>query len=113
MKQNFDLSHMLTRSGFGFILIILLIGGLTSCGTTTRQYVIQRPLQTHTSQKLDINSAEVAELEAVPGIGKALAYRIVAHREKHGKFRLTEHLLMVHGISERKFKQISSALTAE
>ena len=115
MKQHFGLSHLPCREAtiIPCILLGIVIGGLTSCGSLPRRYVIQGSSGLNGSEKLDINSAGATELEAVPGIGKSLARRIVAHREKHGKFQQIEHLLMVRGISERKLKQISSALTAQ
>lgn len=62
---------------------------------------------------ININTATRGELEKLPGIGQALAARIVEHREKHGRFRRAEHLLMVRGISERRFRALSALLTAE
>jgi len=55
---------------------------------------------------ININTATPQELEKLPGIGKVVAERIVAHREQYGPFRRTEHLMMVRGISDRKFRQL-------
>src|SRR5688572_33155553 len=52
---------------------------------------------------IDINTASPQELEGLPGIGKGLAARIVAHRDEYGRFRRAEHLMMVRGISARRF----------
>jgi competence ComEA-like helix-hairpin-helix protein len=64
-------------------------------------------------QRTNLNIAPAAELEQLPGIGKALAQRIVAHREQFGSFRRAEHLMLVRGISEEKFLAISSMVTVE
>lgn len=48
--------------------------------------------------RLDLNRATAAELEALPGIGEALAGRIVAWRGAHGPFRSVEELEEVPGI---------------
>src|SRR6185295_15959296 len=53
---------------------------------------------------VNINSASPAELERLPGIGRGLAARIVAHRAEYGPFRRPEHLMMVRGISDRRFR---------
>lgn len=53
---------------------------------------------------IEINSASVTELERLPGVGSGLAARIVAHRAQFGPFRRVEHLMMVRGISEKKFQ---------
>lgn len=62
---------------------------------------------------ININTATREELEKLPGIGETLAARIIEHREKYGRFRRTEHLLMVRGISEQRLSAISKFLTAE
>lgn len=62
---------------------------------------------------ININTATREDLEKLPGIGETLAARIVEHREKYGRFRRAEHLLMVRGISEQRLSAISKFLTAE
>jgi len=47
---------------------------------------------------LDLNRATAAELERLPGIGPALASRIVAHRDSAGGWRSIEELQQVRGI---------------
>lgn len=49
--------------------------------------------------RVDLNSAEEAELVLLPGIGEVKAARIVAYRNEHGPFRRLEDLLAVTGIS--------------
>ena len=55
---------------------------------------------------INLNTATVKELETLPGIGPALAKRIVEFREKRNGFKRVEELLAVPGISERKWKAI-------
>ena len=62
---------------------------------------------------VSVNEASREELERLPGIGPALAARIVEHRERFGRFRRAEHLLLVRGISERRFLQLRPYVTAE
>jgi competence protein ComEA len=62
---------------------------------------------------VNINTASPAELEELPGIGEALAARIVAYRRQHGRFRRAEHLIMVRGISERRFRGLRASITVE
>lgn len=57
--------------------------------------------------KVNLNTADAAALETLPGIGPALAERILAYREEHGGFRAVEDLLKVSGIGPRKFEALA------
>jgi competence protein ComEA len=63
--------------------------------------------------RININMASEKELEALPGIGKSLAERIIEHREKYGPFRRSEHLIVVRGISDRRFRTLQNLITVE
>ena len=63
--------------------------------------------------RININTASVKDLEKLPGIGKGLAERIVEHREKYGPFRRPEHLIMVRGISDKRFRALRALITVE
>lgn len=73
----------------------------------------QTPAQDATSPRVNINTASAAELEKLPGIGRGFAGRIVEHREKWGAFRRPEHLLMVRGISDKRFRALRDLITVE
>jgi competence protein ComEA len=55
---------------------------------------------------LDLNRADVAELDALPGIGPVLARRIVEFRREHGPFRRVEELRAVRGVGPRLLERI-------
>jgi competence protein ComEA len=61
--------------------------------------------------KVNINTATAAELEILPGIGSALAQRIVDYRNAHGPFKTPEDLMQVPGIKEGIFSQIADFIT--
>lgn len=60
--------------------------------------------------RLDLNRADAAALESLPGIGPVLARRIVEHRATHGRFVRVEDLLAVRGIGPRLFVRIAPTL---
>lgn len=62
-------------------------------------------------QKTNINTAGKQELEKLPGIGPALAERIVNYREVNGLFRDAADLKKVQGIGESKYNQIKDKVT--
>ncbi|MGI9066691.1 MAG: ComEA family DNA-binding protein [Pyrinomonadaceae bacterium] len=62
---------------------------------------------------MNINYASARELEELPGVGQVIAERIIAHRKEYGPFRRAEHLMMVRGISDRKFREMQPMIVVE
>ncbi len=60
---------------------------------------------------VDINAADEAELQTLPGIGPALAERIVAYREAHGRFQYLYELTNVKGIGIATFEALQELIT--
>jgi competence protein ComEA len=60
---------------------------------------------------VDVNTADVGELESLPGVGPATAAAIVAYRDEHGPFATVDQLLEVPGIGEAKLAQLRDLVT--
>jgi competence protein ComEA len=60
---------------------------------------------------LDLNSATADQLESLPGIGAALAQRVIAYRKSVGRFQAVEDLRAVKGIGVKKFDRIKPLVT--
>lgn len=58
------------------------------------------------SQRTNVNRASAQELQELPGIGPALAERILESRKMEGPFRVPEDLLRVKGIGEAKLARL-------
>src|SRR6266480_1585992 len=125
-------SHSLTilRSLSAPLLSLTLILSAVACVKRKRSEHLPTPAQINdrlstapvqtsaatnrqTLPRININNASVKELEKLPGIGKGLAERIVEHREKYGPFRRAEHLIMVRGISDKRFRALRALITVE
>ncbi len=61
--------------------------------------------------KVNINSASVEQLAALPGIGDTLATRIVEQRQKSGGFKSVQELMTVKGIGEKNLAKLEPHLT--
>jgi competence protein ComEA len=59
---------------------------------------------------LDLNTATVEQLDALPGVGEVTAGRIVAYRSAH-PFTAVDELLEVPGIGQRRFEQLKDLVT--
>jgi len=62
--------------------------------------------KTPPAHPLDLNVANVKELEQVPGSGPKTAQAIVDFRHKSGRFRRVEDLLAIKGISQGKLDKM-------
>jgi competence protein ComEA len=60
---------------------------------------------------VNLNSAPAAALETLPGIGPALAARIVEYRTAHGRFTRIEQIQDVPGIGPKLFERVRPYLT--
>ena len=115
VKQNLPPAKLKSQ----FALVILAAIFLASaCATVPRPGNTAAPLSLYPARSeqaaaININTASRQELEELPGIGEGIAERIVAHREQYGPFRRPEHLMMVRGISDRKFRELRAMIVVE
>ena len=58
-------------------------------------------------EAVDLNRADAVALEELPGVGPALAERIVAFRELNGPFASLDDLLDVNGMSESRLQELA------
>jgi competence ComEA-like helix-hairpin-helix protein len=105
-----------------FFCHALLFAGLASCVKLPRRAAVVNSLTTpgltrapheQRATLVNLNTGSREQLERLPGIGEGLAARIVAHRERHGAFRRVEHLIIVRGISERRFAALRAFVTVD
>ena len=60
---------------------------------------------------ININTASIAELDSLPGIGEVKAQAIFNYRQQNGLFITLEDLLKVQGINSSLFEEIKSLVT--
>jgi competence protein ComEA len=61
--------------------------------------------------KVSLNTATLAQLDTLPGVGTVLAQRILEYREGHGGFRSVAELRQVEGIGEARYEQLKELVT--
>lgn len=59
------------------------------------------------SDLININTATIEELDALPGVGPATAQAIVDEREANGSFTSPEDIMRVSGIGEKKYEKLA------
>ena len=62
------------------------------------------------ADKININAATEQQLTALPGIGPALAKRVITFRKDH-PFKTVEDLMQVKGIGQKVFNKIKALIT--
>ncbi len=99
---------MRQRPGSALMVLLLAVAALAAPPALAAQ---RQPAPAASAEKININTANVDELVALPGIGPSYAQRIVEYRDKNGPFKRLEDLLNVRGIGEKTFSRIRDRLT--
>lgn len=92
--------------------IIQASGGIDKNADISRLLLYIPPMEESLkTQKININTADVWLLQALPGIGEIKAKAIVEYRINNGLFRTLEDITKVPGIGDSIFKQIEQYIT--
>ena len=62
------------------------------------------------STTVNINTADLTELQQLPGVGPSKAQAIIAYREENGLFKSIEGLLEVSGFGEKTFEKLKDSI---
>lgn len=80
----------------------------------TKEFRRERPLSPPCEPgQVNLNTATKAQLIALPEIGDVMAERILQYRETSGPFSRIEDVLVIQGMSEKRFRKIEKFLCAE
>ena len=60
---------------------------------------------------ININTANIEALTAIPGVGSATAEKIVTYRKENGKFKTVEDIKNVSGIGDKKYEAIKDYIS--
>jgi competence protein ComEA len=66
---------------------------------------------TRQSGLININTADSAALQEIPGVGPATAEKIISYRNENGKFNTIEDIKSVSGIGDKTFEKMKKKIT--
>ncbi len=89
------------------------LGALVQTADSALEAAARRIKPLAPGERIDPNTASAEELDRLPGIGPALADRIVAERERGGPFRSVEELQRVPGIGPATRARIAPYLRVD
>jgi len=92
------------------VMVLMFVIGL-AVAADARQASPTRSQAVSASAPINLNTATAAQLETLPGVGKATADRIVEYREKNGGFKKVEDLMNVRGVGEKSFLKLKPLVT--
>ncbi len=84
---------------------------MASAGTETKDVAQHKPKTPRPPGPVKLNAATAAELQRLPGIGPAMAKRIIDYRTQYGPFRSVTDLLSVKGIGPKTLEKLTPLVT--
>ena len=69
-----------------------------------------KPSESANSSLININTADKAALDTLPGIGEVKAQAIIDYRNKYGNFLSTEEIMNVNGIGEKTYENLKDLI---
>jgi competence protein ComEA len=92
------------------VLLTLGLAGVAHAAQTSARRSASAP-EAAAASVVNLNTASVAQLETLPGIGKSTAERILEYRQKNGGFKKVEDLMNVRGVGEKSFLKLKALVT--
>jgi competence protein ComEA len=95
------------------VMVVLLVLGLGVAAQAGQESPRRNApvAKASAASPVNLNTASVAQLETLPGIGKSTAERILEFRQKNGGFKKVEDLMNVRGVGEKSFLKLKALVT--
>ena len=99
----------MSRTFLSLVALAALLGSQAQAQTSRTKTV--DPTAAKPAVQVNLNTATVADLQELPGVGAKVAARIVEYRQKQGPFKRIEELMNIQGIGEKSFLKLRPQIT--
>ncbi len=89
-----------------FLFMMALVMVMAPAGQTVLAEEVQ--ILAQADGMIDLNAAGAVDLQTLPGVGPAIAERIVAYREEQGGFSSVDDLVQVKGVGSKTLEKLRS-----
>jgi comEA protein len=100
------MTRVLAGLPVGVVLVGVLLAGVPVAGQEKPSKAVAA-----VAAPVNLNTANVAQLEALPGVGLKTAERIIEYRQKNGGFKKVEEVMNVRGVGEKGFLKLKPMLS--
>jgi len=105
---------MLRRGSVLIVVLAVVLAGpvfAPAVVSAQQQPAAQAPEKAAASTTVNLNTATADQLDSLPGVGPAMAARILEYRQKNGGFKKIEELMNIKGIGEKNFLKLKPLVT--
>ena len=97
----------------GFVLCMVTLGalGISAFEGENSSAKGETQQQQKAGDKVNINTADLEELQTLPRVGPAIGQRIIDYRSEHGNFESSEDLVNVKGIDPKTMEKLAPLIT--
>jgi competence protein ComEA len=89
-----------------FIFCLIFFNSLAFAASKSADSATKQPAIEATASSVNINTADVKQLQQIKGIGTKRAQMIVDYRNKNGSFKSVNDLTKVKGISTKRLDKL-------
>ena len=103
--------HRISVLLVGALVLGISLGSSATAAAAQEKAAKPKPAAAASTNPINLNTATLADLQGLPGVGAATAKLIVEHREKNGGFKKVEELMNIKGIGEKSFLKLKPMVT--
>ena len=100
------------RTEMRVLTALVLLGTAVACNPQRAYSAPSKDVKIENPAKVvNVNTASAEELQAIRGVGPAIAARILDFRKQNGRFEKVEDLAKIRGIGEAKLQRIKAQVS--